>query len=180
MWIKAIQYSIHPDIAISYQILQLLLLLLHLWKLRNNQLMKQGIPNSRKSYQCDKTYLAWCQKYITMAAQFYWLIGTPYPKMGSYFPLCTNTSILAPAISLTTRLYSHLCSIYNQKYCHFIVVCNMFDQHPTIINNRCMDYTTSARETKTILLFFLIFIVPLCNWSTLQMLNYFMCNLHTM
>ena len=128
----------------------------------------------------SKNFIAGCQKYITMAAQFYWLIGTPYPKMGSYFPLCTNTSILAPAISLTTRLYSHLCSIYNQKYCHFIVVCNMFDQHPTIINNRCMDYTTSARETKTILLFFLIFIVPLCNWSTLQMLNYFMCNLHTM
>merc|ERR1712203_33998 len=48
------------------------------------------------------------------------------------FPLCTNTSILAPAISLTTRLYSHLCSIYNQKYCHFIVVCNMFDQQSSI------------------------------------------------
>merc|ERR1712203_436597 len=61
------------------------------------------------------------------------------PKKGPVFPLCTNTSLLAPAISLTTRLYSHLCSIYNQKYCHFIVVCNMFDQHPTIINNRCMD-----------------------------------------
>ena len=114
-----------------------------------------------------------------MAAQHYWQNRDPHTqKWVPVFPLCTNTSILAPAISLTTRLYSHLCSIYNQKYCHFIVVCNMFDQHPTIINNRCMDYTTSARETKTILLFFLIFIVPLCNWSTLQMLNYFMCNLH--
>ena len=92
--------------------------------------------------------------------------GPPYPKEGPYFSTVhkqTHLYQLPPSPSLTTRLYSHLCSIYNQKYCHFIVVCNMFDQHPTIINNRCMDYTTSARETKTILLFFLIFIVPLCN-----------------
>lgn len=179
MWIKAIHQICYSSwyCSILSDSTTTNLLLLHLWKLRNNQLMKQGIPNSRKSYQCDKTYLAWCQKIHHHGWQNR---DPPTQKWVPVFPLCTNTSILAPAISLTTRLYSHLCSIYNQKYCHFIVVCNMFDQHPTIINNRCMDYTTSARETKTILLFFLIFIVPLCNWSTLQMLNYFMCNLHTM
>ena len=40
------------------------------------------------------------------------------------------------AISLTTPTYVVFTI---KKYCHFIVVCNKFDQHIPVINNRCMD-----------------------------------------